>query len=144
MAVPPLRPLQQVLSALESAGISAVVGGSALLVSLGLAESANDWDVVTDADPDAVAAALEGGGFAATHGGPSGQFASEALFRIDQGDAHIDVISRFAVRSAEGRTVAVPARLGARWRGLPMARRDDWWAAYTAMGRTAQASLLSR
>lgn len=142
MSLPPLEPLRRVLAALETAGMAPVVGGSALLVALGLAETANDWDVVVDADPDAVAAALEAAGVrvARTPGHPP--FESAALFAVDSEGAAIDVIVGFAIRGAGGALVEIPARPGTPWRGLPMAHPDDWVRAYAAMGRPERAALL--
>lgn len=47
-----------VLAALDAEGVPAVVGGSTLLAAHGLVDVVNDWDVVADADPAAVATAL--------------------------------------------------------------------------------------
>jgi len=131
-----------VLDALATADIPAVVGGSALLVALGLVEEARDWDVVTDAAPDAVGAALRVAGLPAEASGPAGRYLSEALYSVDFADAEIDVIVRFAVRADDGSVVRIPARAGEPWNGLPMAHPDDWRAAYAAMGRPDRAALL--
>lgn len=143
MNVPPLAPLQRVLAALDAAGIPAVVGGSALLVSLGLVDEARDWDVVTDADPDAVSRALRVARLPARRSGPEGRYLSDALFSLTLDHAEIDVIVRFAVRADDGTVVRIPARRGETWNGLPMARADDWHAAYVGMGRPQRAALLT-
>jgi hypothetical protein len=142
VTLPPLAPLRRVLDALEAADIPAVVGGSAFLVALGILTEARDWDVVTDADPDLVAAALRAAGLPVEPSGPSERYPSE-LFSVDLDGAEIDVIVRFAVRADDGEVVHVPARAGTPWNGLPMARPDDWRAAYRAMGRPERAALLA-
>lgn len=142
--LPPQRVLRAVLSALEAAGIPAVVGGSAVLAAHGAPlDAVNDWDVLVEADVDVVAAAL------ARIGAPIERapepaphpYASDALLRVDGGDHTIDVIVRFRLRGEDG-LITVPVRAGSHWRGLPVARADDWAAAYRAMGRPDRARAL--
>ncbi|WP_395641103.1 nucleotidyltransferase domain-containing protein [Pseudolysinimonas sp.] len=142
MTVPPFAPLRRVLDSLSAAGIPAVVGGSALLVAMGVDTEVRDWDVVTDADPEAVAAALRAAGLRAERSEASERYVSEALFTVRLDDAMIDVIVRFAVRADDGVVVRIPARPGTLWNELPMAHPDDWSAAYRAMGRPERAALL--
>lgn len=140
---PPLDTVRAVQQALAAEGVVAVVGGSGMLVSLGLVDEARDWDLVlplgTTVVVERVLAALGLKAQRAPGGHP--QFATEALFTIDAGDHGIDVLVGFAIRTDDG-VVAVPARAGASWRGLVMARPGDWVVAYRAMGRDARAQLL--
>jgi hypothetical protein len=140
---PPLETVRALQQALAAEGVVSVVGGSGLLVSFGLADEARDWDLVlppgSTAGVERVLAAIGLEARRAPGGHP--QFATEALFTIDAGDHSIDVLVGFAIRTDEG-VVAVPARAGGSWRGLVMARPDDWVVAYRAMGRDARAQLL--
>lgn len=130
--------LQQSLIA---TGFDAVIGGSGLLVSLGLSETAKDWDVVVDADPTDVRAVLTQLGFAFVRHEPAGIHRTAALFRVDAADHEIDVMVRFALADGDA-TVPIPARSGAVWRGLVMADPRDWAIAYRLMGRSSKADAL--
>lgn len=140
--LPPLAPLQRTLATLTAAGFAPVVGGSALLVALGAATEARDWDVLVEGDPAAVRDALIAAGIPAAPAPASATFASGALFSARHEGAAVDVIVNFAIRAADGTIVRVPARPGTGWNGLPMARADDWIAAYDAMGRPDRAAAL--
>lgn len=143
--IPPLEAVLAVQSALRDAGLNPVVGGSALLASLGLElDEVHDWDVLVDADEDAVARALAATGLPTRRAADPAPapYASEALFVVDAGDHAIDVIVRFRIRTAAG-VLEVPARAGRTWRGLTMARAEDWAVAYRAMGRERSAALLT-
>ncbi len=140
---PPLDIVRALQQAFAVEGVVSVVGGSGLLASLGLADEAHDWDLVLPVGSAPVAEQVLAQLGLEAQRAPGGhpQFATEALFTIDAGDHSIDVLVGFAVRTDAG-VVSVPARAGASWRGLVMARADDWVAAYRAMGRDARASLL--
>ena len=140
--LPDFGPLRRTRAALDAAGLAPVVGGSALLVALGAADEARDWDVVVDGDPEAVRDALYAAGIPAEPAPASATFASDALFAVDLDGTDVDVIVNFAIRSADGTVVRVPAQPGIPWNGLPMARAADWIAAYTAMGREDRAVAL--
>ena len=140
---PPFETVRALQQAFAAEGVTAVVGGSGLLVSLGLVEQARDWDLVLPPGTAPVAErVLVAMGLAVHRAGDEHPlFATEAFFAVDAGDHSIDVLVGFAIRTGAG-VVSVPARAGASWRGLVMARRDDWAVAYRAMGRDAQAELL--
>ncbi len=136
-----VRSLQGALSA---AGIGSVVGGSGLLASLGLVDVVNDWDLVTDGGEAAVAAVIRSLGLPSdSDRGDSGRFATQALHRLERNGEQVDVLVGFAIRTGEG-IVPIPAAPGGTWRGLTMARAEDWRLAYSAMGRPERAALLDR
>jgi hypothetical protein len=142
VAKPRTQVLQAVLAALSSAGIVAAVGGSGLLAALGLASRVRDWDITTDASPQAVKAAL------ATAGIPyilqpsrDGIYATRARLCVDGGDHDIDIIVRFAIRTGE--TIhEFPTRITGDWLGLPLADPAVWAQAYRLMGRPGPAAAL--
>lgn len=140
---PPLETVRALQAALAEAGVASVVGGSGLLAALELVTEARDWDLVLPAGSletaERVLAALELEATRAPVGHPL--YATEAMLAVDAGDHTIDVLVGFAVRTPDG-VVAIPARQGGVWRGLMMARADDWAVAYRAMGRDAHAELL--
>ncbi|NDK32796.1 hypothetical protein [Nesterenkonia haasae] len=142
VTVPPLEVVKLLQERLFIAGIPSVVGGSGLLASLGLVDMVNDWDLATDAEPAAVQEVLDDLGLSYGKAKASGIFRTEALFKVSAEDHEIDVLVRFAVESAEG-IVSIPARSGGMWRGLRMARAQEWRVAYLLLGRDDRAALLS-
>ena len=64
VALPGTQVLPAVLAALGNASVVAAVGGSGLLAPLGLTSRVRDWDITTDASPQAVRAALTAAGIA--------------------------------------------------------------------------------
>lgn len=141
---PPLETVAAVLDALERAGVRGVVGGSAVLAAHGAVDAVRDWDVVVDADPAEVEAALARLAAPVSRvTGDDARFATEALFVVDAGDHAIDVMVRFRIRDGDD-VVEIPARRGSVWRGLPIARAEDWIVAYRAMGRFERADALER
>lgn len=134
--------VRSVLAALNDGGITAAVGGSGLLAALGLAARVRDWDITTDADPQAVRDALT-----AHHLGytlqPSGDppFATACRLRVDGGDHEVDVIVGFALRDGD-EIVALPTRVTGSWCGLPLGDPSVWVVAYRLMARPHVADLL--
>ena len=82
MKQPPLSLIVEIQQKFAARGIHSVVGGSAVLASLGLVEDVQDWDLLTDAAPEAVQEVLEALGRSYERLGPAGVFRSEGLFRV--------------------------------------------------------------
>ncbi len=142
VTMPPLASILLIQKALDQQGINNVVGGSGLLASLGLITEVNDWDLVVDAEPADVEQLFGELGLPHRRKARSGIFRTDAAIEVDAGDHSIDVLVGFALDSAEGVT-RIPARAGERWRGLQMARAEDWEQAYRLLGREQQALLLA-
>lgn len=128
---------------LQAAGVCTVLGGSALLASLGLTDRVRDWDLVTDVEPPVVQRALTDLGHRYRRLPPSGVFRSRAAFSFAVEGVSIDIIVQFAIATPGG-TIRIPARPGATWHGLRMARPQDWASAYALMGRPEKAAALER
>jgi hypothetical protein len=140
--------VRRLQSALADAGIGSVLGGSGLLASLGLVDTVNDWDLVTDADESEVAAVLRSLDLpadpdAGRHAEESARYATRAVHRLERNGEQVDLLVGFVIRTDSG-LVPVPATPGGMWRGLTMARAEDWRVAYRAMGRTEKAAMLDR
>jgi hypothetical protein len=125
-----------VVEALERAGLPCALGGSGLLLALGLAETAHDWDVQCDAPPTAVLRALAGRDLV-LHG--SGGV--HADHKVVTHGGRVEVIVRFAFATRRG-TCRVPAMGSGRWRGVPLASPEAWAVAYALLGRTAKSERL--
>ncbi|MFF5993063.1 hypothetical protein [Prauserella flavalba] len=132
MRIPPLEPAARVVTALREAGLAPAVGGSGLLVALGLAEVANDWDVTVDADAETVTTALDAAGL--------------SYRPLDQGRyaiGEVDLMVDFALPGPAG-VEALPTRVTGEWQGLPIGDPEVWARAYRLLGRDAKADLLER
>ena len=140
---PPLETVRALQAALAEAGAPSVVGGSGLLAALELVDEARDWDLVLPAGSvEAAERGLAALGLEATRTADEHPlYATEVMLTVDAGDHAIDVLVGFALRTPDG-VVGIPARVGGTWRGLVMARPEDWAVAYRAMGRDARAELL--
>ena len=133
---PPIEPLTSVTQHLEREGLEYALGGSGLLVALGLAEVAHDWDLTTDAPLDRVRAALDAMDHEAM--GPANLHADHKLI-VD--DGKIEIIVGFAIRSGEN-TVRIPTLVTGHWNGLAIGSPAAWAVAYWLLGREAKAELL--
>lgn len=136
MSTPELAPLRKVVGALQRAGVTCALGGSGLVVALGLDHHARDWDVTTDAPLEQVLAALDS--FPARREGPQGIHADHKLILED---GRIEVIVGFAIRSGEA-VVHLPTRVTREFEGIPIGSPVVWAVAYTLLGRAAKATLL--
>ncbi|HLS25771.1 MAG TPA: hypothetical protein VK063_07855 [Beutenbergiaceae bacterium] len=137
-----LRIIGSLQESLAAAGVPTVLGGSALLASLGLTTQVRDWDLVTDADAAIARNALERLGHAYARRPPTEVYRSAAALTFKVQGLEVDLLVQFAIRTSQG-TVAIPARPGATWHGLTMARREDWARAYALMGRQEKAVALA-
>lgn len=144
MQIPPVEPVARLVTALERAGQRPALGGSGLLVALGLADAANDWDVTVDAPVSAVTEALDAGGFGYRDETLTTGVYATGLRLVVAVDGHdIDLLVNFALRGPHG-VEPLPARVTGRWRGLPVGDPVVWERAYRLLGRGAKAALLER
>lgn len=142
MSLPPLGVVTRVVAALHARSLTPAIGGSGLLVALGLAEVANDWDVTVDAPQAAVAEALHAAGIAYRDGtGEGGVYATERRWVINGGDHEVDLLLGFALRGPAG-VEQLPTRVSGRWRGLPIGDPAVWARAYLLLERPAKAEVL--
>ncbi|MER6840388.1 hypothetical protein [Streptomyces platensis] len=142
MQTPTTGVLRGVIRILRARGMEPALGGSGLLVALGLAEIAHDWDLTVDSPADAVREALGEGGFRFSDGtGGDRVYATRRRFVIDGGDHTIDLLVGFALRSTD-EIVPLPTQVTGSWRGLPLADPVVWERAYILLGRSGKAALL--
>lgn len=135
---PPFEPLAALVARLERAGIRVALGGSGLLAALGLTDAVRDWDLTTDADLEALAAALGDEPF--THKGSDALHADQKLMLA--GGA-MEVIVGFAFFTPRG-VVRIPTRESGRWNGIPLGSLEAWAVAYALLGRDGKSEALWR
>src|SRR5437868_2352335 len=85
------------VGALQQRKIVTALGGSGLLAALGLTDRVRDWDLTTDAEPEAVATALTWADLKHVRvESGDGRYATRARFRVDGGDHEVDLLVGFA------------------------------------------------
>lgn len=142
MDTPPFGAVTRLVDALRSAGLTPALGGSGLLVALGLADTAHDWDLTVDAPEARVRAALDAGGFSyADRTSDTAPYATARRFVIAAGDHEIDLLLHFALHGPAG-PEPLPTRVTGTWRGLPLADPVVWARAYDLLGRPEKAAAL--
>ncbi len=133
-----------VVEVLQAEGMRPAIGGSGLLVALGLSDVANDWDLTLDAAPSTVTEALDRAGVQYSDGTYAGdRYGTGCRYVVDGGDHQVDVVVNFSLREASGVT-ALPARVTGEWRGLPLADPVVWARAYRLLDKPNKAELLER
>ncbi|MBO0882449.1 MAG: hypothetical protein J2P17_19380 [Mycobacterium sp.] len=132
------------VQALTVHGLNPALGGSGLLVALGLADVAHDWDVTVDAPNTAVIAALADAALEYRDGTiREGIYATSRRYVIDGGSHDVDLLVNFALHTPTG-IETLPTRVTGRWRGIPLADPAVWARAYRLLGRGAKAEALER
>lgn len=140
-STPPVEAVQSLFRLFERHGIPAALGGSGLLAALGMTEQVHDWDVTTDAAPQAIESVLVELELPYARALRQSPFATAACFTVDAGDHTIDVLSRFALDTPAG-VVPVVTRTSGSWRGMPLGGAREWALAYRLMGRPDRAAAL--
>lgn len=135
-----MRTVTRVVEALTAHGLNPAVGGSGLLVALGLADVAHDWDVTVDAADTDVTAALTAAGLQYRDGTiHDGIYATGRRYVIHD----VDLLVNFALHTPAG-IETLPTRVSGVWRGIPLADPAVWARAYHLLGRGAKAEALER
>lgn len=135
-----LTRLSALTKRLEQAGVSYSLGGSGLLLSLGLTNAVGDWDVVTDAPKDKVLAALGNYEVEELACGDH-PFGTEFKLALNQLEPPVEIIGGLAIHSAKG-LCRLPATAVSLWNGIQMGSPEVWYVAYALMNREAKADLL--
>lgn len=130
-----------VVEQLQRKGVVVAMGGSGLLMSLGLVEGVRDWDLTSDALWEQVEPALAGLVWRPAPCG-DGPYASRYRIAIEAGEKEIDLMGSFAIRTEAG-VVALPTIVCSQWQGVPVGSPEVWAVAYRLMERHAKADLLS-
>jgi len=132
---PPMEPLRGLLARLQTAGVTAALGGSGLLFAHGLVDRVNDWDLTTNSPPDLVRAALTGLTWEDRTGGGNYQTGGRFVVLID--GMEIDIMARLAVSGC-----SLPSIVAGEWQGVPLDSLEVWAAVYWLIGRPAKAGLI--
>ena len=140
-STPPFLALSELAARLKAAGIPFALGGSAVLAHYGLETQVRDWDVTTEGSWNQIAPLLKDWDHEVQK--PSGIYATNFLCKISLHGASIDLMSGFAVRTADGGIYNVATVAADVWRGIPVGSPEIWQKAYALMGRDDQAARLA-
>lgn len=134
--------LMQVITQLQRQKINYALGGSGMLLSLGLTESVNDWDIMTDAPKAQLLNALYGLKIEETTG-PEHPFGTEyklVVYEHEQ-DRQVDILGNLAIFS-DNHLCKMPTIPTTSWHGVQVSAPEIWYVAYALMNRTSKAELL--
>ncbi|MBY3624455.1 hypothetical protein HGO21_33670 [Acinetobacter sp. CUI P1] len=125
---------------LEQFGINYSLGGSGLLLSLGLFNSAHDWDIMTDAPKETVMDALRNFKVEELKSGDY-PFGSEYKLLIHERNPQVEILGKFSIYSTKG-LCKMPTVPISSWNGVQVSAPEVWFVAYALMNRTDKANLL--
>jgi hypothetical protein len=132
--------LRTVIAALEQHGLAPTLGGSGLLLAHGLTSEAGDWDVLVDAEPEAVTAALDEEGLTWVDADERGdRYATEERLLVEVNGVEVDVMVGFAIwpggRESGNAAVRIPSLASGAWSDTPLGSLEAWLVAYRLMER---------
>ncbi|MEB5481034.1 hypothetical protein P8825_15815 [Shouchella clausii] len=130
-----------VASKLKANQIAFSLGGSGLLYALGLTETVNDWDIMTNANKNAVEQALFPIKTFETGQTGDNLFVSGYKLFVEKNGQEVEIIGDFALRS-EVDICRIPADAAFHWQGIPVGSPEAWLVAYVLMGRDKKAAML--
>ncbi|MDP9370228.1 MAG: hypothetical protein M3Q03_18475 [Chloroflexota bacterium] len=136
----PLESLLDVTQTLAATGVEVALGGSGLLVAMGLRDNARDWDLTTDSPWDRVRPNLDGISWQEAPRGDD-RYASAYRLLIPADGHDINLIGRFAIR-APGGVCRLPTIVTGAWNRVPLGSPAVWAVAYRLMGHHDRADLL--
>lgn len=116
------------------------LGGSGLLLSLGLTDTVNDWDIMTDAPKENVLSALQQFQIEETRGGEY-PFGTEYKLAIHEKDPQVEILGNFSVFSGD-KLCKMPTIPVSTWQGVHVGAPEVWYVAYALMTRTSKAKLV--
>lgn len=140
---PNMTPLYAVIANFNEHGIDYALGGSGLLLALGLNVAVRDWDITTNAAESTVHAALTGLHVQTATSGDY-PFASRYKLLIHTEEPQVEVFGDFAIHAAAGLCRLPSLRNGQVWNGIALGSPEVWYAAYALMGRQEKSSALLR
>lgn len=135
-----IKNLTLVTAQLEVSHIQYALGGSGMLLSLGLTDNVNDWDIMTDAPKEQILKALQPFTIKETTGAEY-PFGTEYKLAIHQNDPQVEILGRFAIYNDQ-QLCNIPTAPTTIWQGVQISAPEVWYVAYALMERTAKADLL--
>ena len=134
------RSLRNVTEKLVQHEISYSLGGSGLLLSLGLTNTVNDWDVMVEAPKERVLRALLNEQVEEIRSGDY-PFGTAYKLVVSSESPQVELIGGLSIHTSKGicRLPSIPC---ATWNGIQIGSPEVWYVAYTLMNRTEKAGIL--
>jgi hypothetical protein len=127
-------------SLLKKHNISFSLGGSGMLVALGLlpASERNDWDILSDCPMDQILPLLTD----SKHIQPQKPFASEYLLKFEHLGEKIDWIGKFAIYDQNNHLHQFTSMPHSYHLGVPLSDPKDWLKVYELLNRKDKVEIL--
>ena len=135
-----VAPLLDICDSLRKNEVRFALGGSGLLMCLGLEANVRDWDITTDAPLTALLPILKSVSHEIIK--PNGNYATDYMAKINHDGALFDLIGNFALRTEAG-VCQFPTIVCGSWMGIPLGSPEVWFLAYRLLGRTQKADVLA-
>jgi hypothetical protein len=138
--IPDIGNLVAVTQTLDQSGIRYSLGGSGLMLSLGLSDTVGDWDVMVDAPKDQVMKALQHEQVAEIMSGDY-PFGTDYKLVVQSDAPQVEIIGGLSIYTDEG-LCRLPSIPSAMWNGIQVGSPEVWYVAYALMNRSAKAAIL--
>ncbi|KRF08062.1 hypothetical protein ASG89_16640 [Paenibacillus sp. Soil766] len=137
---PDIRSLVAVTRSLEQAGIRYSLGGSGLMLSLGLTDTVGDWDVMVEAPLEQVKHALQHEQIEEITSGDY-PFGTDYKLVVHCDAPQVEIIGGLSIYSSGG-LCKLPSIPSSSWNGIQVGSPEVWYVAYALMNRSAKAAIL--
>jgi hypothetical protein len=135
-----LNNLMSVVKILDQNNIKYALGGSGLLLSLGLTDKVNDWDITIEIPKNDLLNILKFNELKEIESGDH-PFFSKYKFLIHNFNPKVEIIGYFSIKTENG-VCNLPSISVRKWRGIQIGSPEVWYVAYSLMNRIEKANKL--
>ncbi|MEE6449251.1 hypothetical protein RAH41_01615 [Gottfriedia acidiceleris] len=132
--------LISVVNVLEQNNIKYALGGSGLLLSLGLTNEVNDWDLTIEYPKNDLLNVLKSFDIKVIGSGDY-PFASKYKFLIHNDNPKVEIIGYFSIITSNG-VCNLPTISVKEWKDIQIGSPEVWYVAYSLMNRVEKANKL--
>jgi hypothetical protein len=137
---PDITSLAVVTGKLEQSGISYSLGGSGLMLSLGLTNAVGDWDVLVEASKDRLLNALQHDQVEEMTSGDY-PFGTKYKLVVHSQGPQVEIIGGLSIYTDKG-LCRLPSIPSSTWNGIQVGSPEVWYVTYTLMNRMEKAAIL--
>lgn len=135
-----LNNLLSVVKIIEQNNIKYALGGSGLLLRLGLANTVNDWDITIEYPKNELLNILKHFDVKEIESGDH-PFASKYKLLVHSVHPKVEIIGYFSIKTESG-VCKLPALSEDRWCDVQIGSPEVWYVAYSLMNRTEKSNKL--
>ncbi|ODG91243.1 MULTISPECIES: hypothetical protein [Bacillaceae] len=132
--------LISVVKVLEQNNIKYALGGSGLLLSLGLTNEVNDWDITIENPKNELLNVLKSFDIKEIDSGDY-PFASKYKFLVHNVNPKVEIIGYFSIKTSNG-VCNLPTISVKEWKNIQIGSPEVWYVAYSLMDRIEKANKL--